>query len=247
MITETQTDITNQCTGTRKMMNWQSLIIVSILFIFLSGCKQSCSCDSYKTLPESTREWFMFGEGSWWIYRLAEDTTVFDTVVALQYTDHSSSKHCEPEIIHAIPCAEVLNIKFSHSNAKYFPKTIGDTIHPGMSEIMGFSPNFIEELLELRALKSGYIQGGPFLEFPLIKGENYNGIYTLIDTFSEITVNHLQINNTVAYTQYSSKGFPDDQITDIWWAKGIGLIKSIKKEGRWPKTTWELVSYSIKK
>jgi hypothetical protein len=102
----------------------QSKYLLPFLVLLLfnhSSCRKTCKCeDNYKKIPETTKEWFNFGIGSTWVYRLAEDTTVFDTLTFGGIDDRSSNKFCRSEFAPAVGCSEILTMYFKHSNAIFF-------------------------------------------------------------------------------------------------------------------------------
>lgn len=219
------------------MKNKSFLITLLVLISMLNSCKKKCNCDdNYKKIPESTKEWFWFGNGSTWVYRLAEDTTVFDTLTFGGIDDRSSNKFCRSEFAPAVGCSEILTMYFKHSNAKYFPRYGWNTMNVGFEILKTYSPHGGGEFLSLETC-------GPFLGFPIRLQEQFD-MFTLIDTFS----NYKLINNTYNNVIHSTQPIlPEiEKITDIWWAKNIGLLKIIKTKGTMPKTTWELINYNIK-
>ena len=211
-------------------------------FALWSGCKDDCPpCgDNYKKIPETTKEWFNFGIGSTWIYRLAEDTTVFDTLTLMGVDDRASNIFCRSEFAPAVGCSEVLIFIFKHSNAKYFPRYNVDTINGDFENWHVYSPHGGGETILLN--REG--NEGVILAFPLIKGEYY-GRYTLVDTlpkFKLLNKDYINVVHSSAVTSNSIKS-----TADIWWGKGYGLLKLVKTDGIIIINTWELINHSIKK
>ncbi len=205
-----------------------------------SGCKDDCPpCgDNYKKIPETTKEWINFGIGSTWIYRLAEDTTVFDTLTLMGVDDRASNIFCRSEFAPAVGCSEVLIFIFKHSNAKYFPRYNVDTINGDFENWHVYTPHGGGEFFQINRFGNE----GVFLAFPLIKGEYY-GRYTLVDTLPQFTVLNKNYTNVVLSAEVDNTGVPI--AAKVWYAKHIGLlkIKSVLPNNR----TWELINHNIKK
>ncbi len=92
--------------------------------VFLSCNKNQCEpCGSnYKTIPQEMKDWALFEDGSWWVYRLTEDTTVFDTVRVSPNSKRffRSNGTCGDNNPHAISCSETITYGLQHSNKTYF-------------------------------------------------------------------------------------------------------------------------------
>jgi hypothetical protein len=209
-------------------------------FALWSGCKDDCPpCgDNYKKIPETTKEWINFGIGSTWIYRLAEDTTVFDTLTLMGVDERASNIFCRSEFAPAVGCSEVLIFIFKHSNAKYFPRYNVDTINGDFENWHVYTPHGGGEFFQINRFGNE----GVFLAFPLIKGEYY-GRYTLVDTLPQFTVLNKNYTNVVLSAEVDNTGVPI--AAKVWYAKHIGLlkIKSVLPNNR----TWELINHNIKK
>jgi hypothetical protein len=208
-------------------------------FALWSGCKDDCPpCgDNYKKIPETTKEWFNFGIGSTWVYRLAEDTTVFDTLTLGRIDDRASNKFCSSEFAPAIGCSEILTLYFKHSNAKFFPRYYVDTLNGNFENWHVYSPHGGGEFLKI----DRYGNEGVIVAFPLIKGEYY-GRYTLVDTLPQFTDLNKNYTNVILSAEVDNTGIPIG--TKVWYAKNIGLlkIKSVLPKNR----TWELINYNVK-
>jgi len=213
-----------------------SLYFIVLLLVNGSSCKKQCQCgNNYKKIPESTKEWFWFSNGSSWIYRLAEDPTVFDTITITRAGDQYSNKFCSNEFSPAIQCSEVLTIIYKHSNAKYFPKYNVDTLNGDLEISHIYSPHGGGQFISIdRNGNEGIIVG-----FPLNKGENYDR-YTLVDTFSNYSLLGNDYSNVVYSAEVDNTGIPNGAM--VWYAKNIGLLKI---KSIFPKvSTWELVKYN---
>jgi len=208
-------------------------------FALWSGCKDDCPpCgDNYKKIPETTKEWINFGIGSTWIYRLAEDTTVFDTLTLMGVDERASNIFCRSEFAPAVGCSEVLIFIFKHSNAKYFPRYGSDTLNASFNNVFVYTPHGGGEFLSLDPY-------GVFLGFPIRLNEKYDFL-TLIDTFSNFKLLNNVYNDVIHSSQPLLPKY--EKLSDIWWAKQIGLIKTIQIGGIKPKITWELINHNIKK
>ncbi|MCO5254147.1 MAG: hypothetical protein M9892_07290 [Bacteroidetes bacterium] len=107
-------------------------VLTACFTVTFTSCKDKCPpCGSdYLEIPQEMKDWGLFEEGSWWVYRLAEDTTVLDTVrvVPNSLTDfRSKKKTCSKNFSLAIPCSEALTYRLQHSNRKYFGNSFDST------------------------------------------------------------------------------------------------------------------------
>lgn len=218
-------------------MNKMKFILpILVISLFFNSCYYNCKCnDSYIKLPEETKEWFWFKEGSWWVYRNVEDTSILDTLQLIYSTDESSNKFCRSSFASALGCSEILTVELIHSNVKYFQSYSDSNIAGGESYFV-YSPHGGGQYLYNTSFNKGHSTTGPFLGFPIIIGENYDG-YILNDT-NNITINNILYTN-VAHSISQSSSY--NGIKEIWWAKGIGLLKIIKASGIHPEMTWELI------
>jgi hypothetical protein len=86
-----------------------------------SGCKEKDDCppcgDAYKTIPQEMKDWALFDDGSWWVYRLAEDTTVYAVVgVITNNPNFSPVVGLKPSLLLSRPTT----IFFIHKKISYF-------------------------------------------------------------------------------------------------------------------------------
>lgn len=220
-------------------------VLVLIVFSIGSCKKQSCECETFKNIPDSTKEWFLFKDSSRWVYRMAEDTTVFDTVTLLLSTNEFSNFTCKSEYNSSIPCSEMFILAYQHSNKELFPSNHMDPNTYGGIRLKVFSTSASIERFFLESDNKIVRPSGSLLDFPLQIGKKVR-FYTLIDSTSFYEINSLKINSTTLYIKYTESFYLEDNMTDIWWSKGVGIVRYIKSEGKKPKATWELVEYNIK-
>lgn len=211
------------------------------LFFCLStqeSCRnKECSCDnSYKKIPEDVKSWFWFGIGSQWIYQLKEDTTIRDTITLVARGDHESNKFCDNDVSIAEGCSEILTSILQHSNARFFPKTLVDTVHPGEETIIAYTPHGGGEFISFQRTNCS----GSILGFP-IDLNGYYGRYTLKDTLGVYYLRNKSYSNTIHSVGIGNDGTPE--ACEVWWAKGIGLLKISNHVSQ---ETWELIQYEIK-
>jgi len=185
------------------------------------------------------KDWYYFEEGSWWIYRLAEDTTQYDTVSVVYRSDYYSNRFCESEFAPAKICSEVLQLTLQHSNAYYYPLP-QDSTKPNIDIISGYYPHGFGQFLSMKRIKSR----GIFFALPIVEGESFDE-YTMKDSFTTWNLNGTEYSHVV----HSVTNVPTnlEYTTDIWWGKGVGMLKIIKSPGLRPRTTWELIEYHIEK
>lgn len=215
------------------------------------GCKDKDDCapcgESYKTIPQEMKDWALFDEGSWWVYRLAEDTTVFDTVrvVPNSLTDFRSNKSkCDDNNSLSTKCSETLTYRLQHSNTDYFPHHADTTMGGFDEKILYYPPGGGICLLYTNAAATG-TSGRIFCINPIVIGENY-GNFTLVDTFIDTHFNSIEVK----------KGFYSDILTNnppiansyqgVYWGKNIGLLKIQITHANGETKNWELINYEVK-
>lgn len=223
----------------------KTLFIISLFLLLVNGCnKPSCECETYKNIPISTKEWFHFKDSSWWVFRMAEDTTIFDTVTQVLTKDESSNNGCYQEYSSTMPCSEKLTIFYNHSNTDLFPSYNANNNKFGYHFITVSSPSANSVIFSMENGTSALEAMGRFLDFPLTINKKF-GFYTVIDSTNGFEINKLNLLNTTIYLKYTESHYLQDNMTDIWWTKGVGIVKYIKSEGKKPKATWELTNYKI--
>lgn len=223
------------------------LLITGVLTAYFSvsftGCKDKCPpCgNDYLQIPQEMKDWALFEEGSWWVNRLAEDTTVLDTVrvVPNSLTDFRSNKSkCDDNNSLSTQCSETLTYRLQHSNTDYFPHH-ADTTIGGFDEIVLYYPPGGGVCLYYYG--SGYGGGVIFAIDPIIVGENY-GNFTLIDTFSNINYNGINTTQIFYSSIVTNNPPPGFLMQDIYWGKNVGILKLEVP----PNQTWELINYEVK-
>lgn len=213
------------------------LVVLAFVLTIITSCKKSCKCDEgYKKIPETVKEWFWFSEGSNWIYRLSENDTIFDTVTLISRNDNKSNINCQSNYSKGISCSEVLSVKLLHTNVNYFPRRPQDTILTAIDEINVYSVHGGREFIS-------YEPHGTIIGFPRVINEKYEN-FSIKDTINNFLLLKKNYKNVVYSTQ---PDIPyDNKATEIWWSKGVGLIKMIKIDKSNQKDTWELVKYNLK-
>ncbi len=213
------------------------LVVLILSILCVNSCKKSCKCEEgYKKIPESVKEWFWFGEGSQWIYRLSENDTIFDTVTVVFRKDDKSNFNCQTNYAKGISCSEVLSLGLSHTNVQYFPRILKDTVLAALDEIQAYSVHGGREFIH-------YEPHGTIIGFPIIINEKYEN-FSIKDTLVNIKVLNKNYNHVV-HTAQADLPY-ENKATEIWWTKGVGLIKVIKIDKTNQKNTWELVKYDLK-
>ncbi|MCO5254149.1 MAG: hypothetical protein M9892_07300 [Bacteroidetes bacterium] len=210
-----------------------------------TGCKDKDDCppcgDSYKTIPQEMKDWALFEEGSWWVYRLVEDTTVFDTVrfVPNSKTFYLSNKSkCSDNNPHSVSCSETILYRLQHSNTDYFPHH-SDSTKGSYDEIILYYPHGGGVVIEY----SGYYGGGVTFGINPIQINEYYGNFRLIDTINDFKINNLNIVKAFYSSTLADTINTVEYIRDIYWGKSTGLLKTII----YPNSrTWELVNYEVK-
>jgi hypothetical protein len=207
--------------------------VIVLSCVILSCNKNQCEpCGSnYKTIPQEMKDWALFGEGSWWVYRLAEDTTVFDTVRFSSRSDFRSNlTTCDDNHAPSIGCSETITYHLKHSNKNYFSYS---------DEIVLYYPPGGGVFLDYYG---GSFGGGVILGINPIKINEYYGNFTLIDTFKNLKINNLTFDNIFHSSIVTNNTPPGYLMKDIYWGKHIGILKIEVP----PNQTWELINYDVK-
>ncbi len=221
-------------------------VIFLLLTSIVSSCNRSskCECESFKPIPESTKEWYDFKDSSYWVFRMLEDTTQVDTITQMEIMDKSSHNSCNYDYNSTITCAERKLIFYNHSNTKLFPSYDKEFSKYGYHTLMILSPTTQNEILSLESGTPNLSLHGRLFMFPL-KLNNQIGYYVVSDSIENFTINNLKFHSTTLKIKTNISAQIEDLITEAWWTKGVGMVKYIKSEGKTPKATWELVDYNI--
>lgn len=213
-----------------------------------SGCKDDCQpCgDAYKTIPQEMKDWALFGEGSWWVYRLAEDTTVFDTVRVSPNSKRffRSNGTCGDNNPHAISCSETITYGLQHSNKTYFANPFNSNLTV-YDEINLYYPHGGGVFL---SYKNGAAPGTPGVIFGIspIKLNEYYGSLSLIDTIDNLNFNGLVVKKAF-YSKNNTLNPPAPKTFDkVFWGKNIGLLKIQITHSNGETKNWELINYEVK-
>ncbi len=231
-----------------KSMNYNKThsVIFLLLTSIVSSCNRSskCECESFKPIPESTKEWYDFKDSSYWVFRMLEDTTQIDTVSQLFIQDESSLNSCNHDYNNTMTCAERKKIFYNHSNTKLFPSYNPVNTKYGYHFLYVSSPGDYEEILSLESGSPNLNLHGWLFSFP-IKLNQKIGYYFISDSIENYSINNLKFNSTTLHIKSEISPIIKDIIKEVWWTKGVGMVKYIKSEGKTPKATWELVDYNI--
>lgn len=220
-----------------------SLLLITVI-ISSTRCKDKEDCpycgSEYKTIPQEMKDWALFEEGSWWVYRLAEDTTVFDTVRRVGKINDSRSNPRKCRIIYAPAdmCTEVLTYNLQHSNPIYFGTPLDSSIRFSDEINLYYPPG---GGVFLYYYGGGYGGGVIFGLSPILIGEYY-GNFTLIDTFSDTNFNGINVSKGFHSSIVTNIPFNGNLMKNIYWGKNIGILKVEVP----PNQTWELINYEVK-
>ncbi|MCO6495883.1 MAG: hypothetical protein J5I91_09420 [Bacteroidetes bacterium] len=225
-------------------------VLIACFAVSFTGCccKDNCPpCgNDYLQIPKEMKEWALFEEGSWWVYRLAEDTTVFDTVrvVPNSLRDFRSNKSkCYDNNSLAVQCSETLTYDLQHSNIDYFPHH-ADTTIGGFDEINLYYPPggvFLKYNNGAAPLTSGVIFG---IE-PIKIGEHY-GNFTLVDTLINFDFNNILVKHGFNSAKNSGNSPIPKTFDKVYWGKNIGLLKIQITHSNGETKNWELINYEVK-
>ena len=220
------------------------IIFFWLLTLFACNSSSNCECSSFKEIPQSTKDWFYFKDSSYWVFRMLEDTTQIDTLTQLFIQDESSNNSCNHDYNSTITCAERKKIFYNHSNTKLFPSYNPVNTKYGYHFLYVSSPGNKSEILSMESGSPNLSLHGQLFMFPL-KLNNQIGYYIISDSIENYTINNLKFKSTTLKIKSNISAQIDNIITEVWWTKGVGMVKYIKSEGNTPKATWELVDYKL--
>ena len=230
-----------------KTINFLHTIFLIITPLILFDCNSSsdCECTSFKEIPQSSKDWFYFKDSSYWVFRMFEDTSQIDTITQTLVKDQSIKNKCESSYNGAMNCSEMRTIFYTHSNSKLFPSYNSNNNNLGFHYLIINSPDKNSEVLNLYSSTPNLSLNGQLLMFPH-KLNNPIGYYFISDSIENYIINNLIFKATTLKIKSNISAQINDLMTEVWWTKGVGMVKYIKSEGKTPKATWELVDYKLK-
>jgi hypothetical protein len=230
-----------------KTINFLHTIVLIITPLILFDCNSSsdCECASFKEIPQSTKDWFYFKDSSYWVFRMLEDTTQIDTIVQVGYKDESSNDKCNNDHNATIQCSERKRFFYNHSNLELYPSYDPGTYKNGYHMLTVSSPGIKNEIFNLESGTPNLNLHGWLFQFPLTLNKKA-GYYIISDSLSDFKTDKVIFNSTTLKIKYTLSESINDIFTEVWWTKGVGIVKYIKSEGKTPKATWELVDYQLK-
>jgi hypothetical protein len=204
--------------------------ILFLFTLFFPGCCKDCGCNCDKSgIKQNTdlliSDWYFHQEGSFWVYRLKQDTTVIDKVSLTSKSTYSEGSHCfgEPS------CTEVHVVNYKHSNTIYFPGWI-DSSNTSEFKVMGYYGNTIEF--------AGTYNTRELLQIPAKKNdENHN--YRINDIYEEFELHGHTFENVFHLIRLDSRENSSLNVEEIIFNQKNGII-CITSEG----LTWELIDFN---
>jgi hypothetical protein len=223
---------------------------LALCFALWSGCKDDCPpCgDAYKTIPQEMKDWALFEDGSWWVYRLTEDTTVFDTVRVSPNSKRffRSNGTCGDNNPHAISCSETITYGLQHSNKTYFANPFNSNLTV-YDEINLYYPHGGGVFLSYKNGKAPS-NAGVIFGMPIIIDEKYS-FHCLSDTLEKFVFMNKEFINVFitknCYNIPSTNDYPET-MQEIYWSKNVGLIKIRLINAQKKTNSWELINYEVK-
>lgn len=228
----------------KKRANTTFLFLVfAISGFYISSCgpdeERDCQvvCDSLNSAPQDLLDYFVFNNGSYWVYRL-KGTDSIDTLsfAGINSEFFELKAGCNYGIT---PCEMRYSMGFDHSNLDLFPP--GNIKNNSSDE--GY---FISYLASSDQWGVSHLAGntavsdlGYFLSYPFTSNQQYSETTFLAETATDISVplgtfNCIETKSQVADTEAV--------IMSMHWAKGIGLVRYQIAADK----IWELVAYNLK-
>jgi hypothetical protein len=221
----------------------KKIITSFIVLFFITQCKPDDDCSDCTHPPNSApptdtlflnpnlKNYFFFGEGSWWVFkRLDTNAIVYDTATLVRkYHDYNS--------IYSYPIArEIASVTFLHS----YYKSLNS--NSGYAQIQRSIQNENSEGDNISMSSNGKLLPSlnRFLVYPFDSAYMDTMSFqrtTLLDV-STYTFNNIVFDSTVHFYH----GFTNYR-HELWMSKDVGLTKYFNAED---STTWEIVNYEIK-
>jgi len=181
-------------------------------------------------MSEELKSYFLFEEGSWWIYKRTDtNVAIYDTATLVRKTDFVYY-----ERIYAPTAWQKVGAAVEHT---YYP-SCSNCVSPYISVGMGNGSGLVDRIsLGSNNILLNYLPD--FFSIPIDSSLIYyksNGRSKLLDTFNLIT-NNFSFSNTV-HLKYGALN------SEVWITKNTGLTKYFNGEDN---TSWELIDYEIKK
>ncbi|MDP2174852.1 MAG: hypothetical protein Q8K70_02970 [Bacteroidota bacterium] len=231
----------------KLLLKAPAVFAFALCCVFLSCNKNQCEpCGSnYKAIPQEMKDWALFGEGSWWVYRLAEDTTVFDTVRFSSRSDFRSNlTTCDDNSAPSIGCSETITYHLKHSNKNYFANPFNSNLTV-YDEINLYYPNGGGVFLRYNNGAAPGTSGVIFGIAPIKMGEHY-GNFSLIDTLNNFKFNGFLVQQAFNSQIITTNPPIPKSFDKVFWGKNIGLLKIQLTHANGETKTWELINYDVK-
>jgi|GEM_PF-2706832 hypothetical protein len=220
-----------------------AFITVWGLSSFLSSCGpdngMDCSvvCDKINSAPHELLDYFVFSEGSYWVYQL-NGTDTFDTLTfsGIREEFFELKASCNRGIP---PCEMRYSVGFNHSNLTKFPPSNVKNNSSNEGYYVAYSQNRDQWDVEHVSGNKAVSSLNFFLAYPFEINQQYSETTFLKDTASEITVPSGTFKCIETQSQVAD---PEATIMSMHWARKIGLVHyqiSIDQ-------TWELIGYQLK-
>ena len=217
-------------------------LILSILGLtfYLSSCGpdegMDCRvvCDSVNAAPQNLLDYFVFNEGSYWVYQL-KGTDTLDTLsfAGMDSEFFEQKAGCNYGIR---PCEMRYSMGFNHSNLDKFPP--GNTKNNSSNEgyYITYSKSRDQWDVEHVSGNKGVSDLSYFLSHPFVPNEQYSETTFLADTAIEVSVPKGTFKCIQTKSQVAN---PEGTIMSMYWSKNIGLIKYQISTDQ----IWELINY----
>lgn len=214
------------------------ITILSGLTFYLSSCgpdeRMNCTvvCDSINSAPQDLLDYFVFNEGSYWVYQLkGTDTT--DTLSFAGMDSEFFETGCNFGIR---PCEMRYTIFFNHSNLDKFPPS--NLKINSSNEIYSILYSETRDQWDVSHMSGnkGVSDLSYFLSHPFIPSQQYSETNFLADTAIEVSV---PIGTFKCIQTRSQVAYSDVRIMSMYWSKKIGLIKYRISTDQ----IWELINY----
>ncbi|MEC8692963.1 MAG: hypothetical protein VXX46_04215 [Bacteroidota bacterium] len=193
-------------------------------------------CDSVNAAPQNLLDYFVFNEGSYWVYQL-KGTDTLDTLsfAGMDSEFFEQKAGCNYGIR---PCEMRYSMGFNHSNLDKFPP--GNTKNNSSNE--GYYITYSKsrdqwDVEHVSGTKGGGVVGF-FLAYPFVINQQFTTYRFLTDTNRSVTVPAGTFDCII--TEMIPKPDYEGFYEELFFSKNIGLIRYQLSKG---KGTWELINY----
>lgn len=213
--------------------------ILNITLLSLDSCAKNdnlnkdlaiCSVNNTVKFPPFFLDYFYFKDSTYWIYEETKDK--FEDSIWVEKSSYEQVNEFQDRKFKT-KCYDLLYYEKISNYERSFVVLAPINTNYGLRDLTkeNFKIDFAYESSNYRTVYRAFIEGGV-----LHKINQHNGVW---DTLPKLKLEIDSFQNVLHIKNHESN---KDPYLEAWYAKNIGLVKFIKKDGK----TWELIRYNIK-